>query len=165
MIESIRIWLQLIETVLDWQLVMDWGQSPPSSGSIIKWWSLGAGNFLFITPRHTHTLVSFSTGDMFRFFRLFWRGGEIIFCKMKKMQEYGACEMQILQIGDRGWKQTGSIMRQRCLWDDLDKLDSIRFAEKWKCFLLPLKLDKTERSLNKEKYCCICMSGLEDAFP
>ena len=27
--------------------------------------------------------------------------------KRKKLQEYGACEMQILQIGDLGWKQTG----------------------------------------------------------
>ena len=33
--------------------------------------------------------------------------------KWKKLQEYGACEMQILQFGDRGWKQTGSIMSVR----------------------------------------------------
>ena len=156
MIESIRIWLQLIETVLDWQLVMDW----ESSGSIIKWWSLCAGNFLFITPRHTHTLVSFSTGDMFRFFRLFWSRGEVIFSKKeKKLQEYGACEMQILQIGNLGWKQTGSIMRHRCLWGNVDKLNSISFAEKEKCFLT-IKLDEAERSLNKEKYCCICKGEL-----
>ena len=28
-----------------------------------------------------------------------------------------------------------------------------------------IKFDEAQRSVNKEKYCCICKSGLEDAFP
>ena len=141
MIESIRIWLQLIETVLDWQLVMDW----ESSGSIIKWWSLGAGNFLFITPRHTHTLVSFSTGDMFRFFRLFWRGEEIIFCKKEKIARVwrlwnaNFCKLEIL-VGSK----------QVQLW-------GIDVCELTWSNWIPLDLQRNENVFSYHKIGCIAL--------